>query len=55
MKTLLKCSLTFVVMLIGAYAAMFAFDSSSWISSLSILVPIVLFMGAILYLIWKKD
>lgn len=54
-KTLLKCSLTFVVMLIGAYAAMFAFDSSSWISSLSILVPIVLFMGAILYLIWKKD
>ena len=55
MKTLLKCCLTFVVMLIGAFAAMFAFDSSSWLTNLSILVPVILFVGAILYLIWRKN
>ena len=54
-KTLLKCCLTFVVMLIGAFAAIFAFDSPSWLTNLSILAPIVLFVGAILYLIWRKN
>ncbi len=54
-KTLLKCCLTFIVMLIGAYCAIFAFDSSSWITILSILVPVILCVGAILYLIWKKN
>lgn len=55
MKTLFKCCLTFVVMLIGAFAAMFAFDSSSWLTNLSILAPVILFVAAILYLIWKKN
>ena len=54
-KTLLKCCLTFVVMLIGAYAAMFAFDSSSWLTILSILAPVILFIGGILYLFWRKN
>ena len=54
-KTLMKCCLTFVVMLIGAFAAMFAFDSSSWLTNLSILAPVILFVGAILYLIWRKN
>jgi uncharacterized membrane protein len=42
-------------MLIGAFAAIFAFDSPSWLTNLSILAPIVLFVGAILYLIWRKN
>ena len=54
-KTLLKCCLTFVVMLIGAYAALFAFDSSSWLTTLSILAPVILFIGGILYLFWRKN
>jgi uncharacterized membrane protein len=54
-ETLLKCCLTFVVMLIGAYAAMFAFDSLSWLTNLSILAVIILFIGVILYLIWRKN
>jgi len=44
-ETLLKCCLTFIVMLIGAYAAIFAFDSPSWLTNLSILVVIILFIG----------
>lgn len=54
-ETLLKCCLTFVVMLIGAYAAIFAFDPPSWLTNLSILVVIILFIGAILYFIWRKN
>ena len=54
-KTLFKCCLTFVVMLIGAYAVVFAFDSPSWLTNLSILAVIILFIGAILYLIWRKN
>ncbi len=54
-ETLLKCCLTFVVMLIGAYAAIFAFDSPSWLTNLSILAVIILFIGVILYLIWRKN
>lgn len=54
-ETLLKCCLTFVVMLIGTYAAMFAFDSPSWLTNLSILAVIILFIGAILYFIWRKN
>ncbi len=42
-------------MLIGAYAAIFAFDSPSWLTNLSILVVIILFIGAILYFIWRKN
>lgn len=54
-ETLLKCCLTFIVILIGAYAAIFAFDSPSWLTNLSILVVIILFIGAILYFIWRKN
>lgn len=54
-ETLLKCCLTFVVMLIGTYAAIFAFDSPSWLTNLSILAVIILFIGAILYFIWRKN
>ena len=42
-------------MLIGTYAAIFAFDSPSWLTNLSILVVIILFIGAILYFIWRKN
>lgn len=54
-ETLLKYCLTFIVMLIGTYAAIFAFDSPSWLTNLSILVVIILFIGAILYFIWRKN
>lgn len=54
-ETLLKYCLTFIVMLIGTYAAIFAFDSPSWLTNLSILAVIILFIGAILYFIWRKN
>ena len=47
-KTLEKCCLTLVVMLIGAFAVVLTFDR------LIILACIILFMGWILYFIWRK-
>ena len=46
-KTLEKCCLTLVVMLIGAFPVVLTFDS------LTILACIILFMGLILYFIWR--
>ena len=47
-KTLEKCCLTLVVILIGAFPVVLTFDS------LTILACIILFMGLILYFIWRK-
>ena len=47
-KTLEKCCLTLVVMLIGAFAVVLTFDR------LIILACIILFIGWILYFIWRK-
>ena len=47
-KTLEKCCLTLVVMLIGAFPVVLTFDR------LPILACIILFMGLILYFIWRK-
>ncbi len=47
-KTLLKCCLTFVVLLFGAFAVILAFGS------LPILACIILLVGLILYFIWRK-
>lgn len=47
-KTLLKCCLTFVVFLIGAFAVILAFGS------LTLLACIIFLMGLILYFIWRK-
>ena len=47
-KTLLKCCLTFVVLLFGAFAVILAFGS------LPILACIILLVGLIIYFIWRK-
>ena len=47
-KTLEKCCLTLFVMLIGAFLVVLTFDR------LTLLACIILFMGLILYFIWRK-
>lgn len=50
----LKYLLTFIVMCIGAFMAMFAFDSPSWVTNILLLSCILLAAGALNYFIWEK-
>jgi len=49
----LKYLLTFIVMCIGAFMAMFAFDSPSWVTNI-LLLSCILQAGALIYFIWEK-
>lgn len=50
----LKYLLTFIIMCIGAFMAMFAFDSPSWVTNILLLSCILLAAGVLIYFIWKK-
>lgn len=50
----LKYLLTFIVMCIGAFMAMFAFDSPSWVTNILLLSCILLAASALIYFIWEK-
>ena len=52
-KTLFKCLLTFIILIIGAFMAIFAFDTPSWFTCLAILACIILVVSVIIYFIWK--
>lgn len=49
-----KYLLTFIVMFIGAFMAIFAFDSPSWVTNITLLSFIILIALGIIYFIWKK-
>ncbi len=52
-KTLFKCLLTFIILLVGVFMTGFAFDTTSWLATLTILACILLVITVIIYYIWK--
>lgn len=52
-KTLFKCLLTFIILLLGVFMSGFAFETQSGLITLTILACILLVMTVIIYFIWK--
>ena len=52
-KTLFKCLLTFIILLVGVFMTGFAFDTTSWLATLTILACILSALCVIIYYIWK--
>jgi len=52
-KTLFKCLLTFIILLVGVFMTGFAFDTTSWLATLTILACILSALSVIIYYIWK--
>ncbi len=52
-KTLFKCLLTFIILHVGVFMTGFAFDTTSWLATLTILACILSALSVIIYYIWK--
>lgn len=53
-KTLFKCCLTAVILLMATYASAFAFDSPSWVTNLLILAFIILGAAVVIRFLWRR-
>lgn len=54
LKTLFKCCLTAVILLIATYASAFAFDSPSWFTNILILAFIILVAAVVIRFLWRR-
>ena len=53
-KTLFKCCLTTVILMIAICASVFAFDSPSWIINIFILAIIILLTAVVIRFLWRR-